>query len=86
MYTVCANYCNSTVILDTFKTEEEAENFMKHDYILIHSDEFADEQEDDIIHPDEMFISNDDEIPFYEPLVYCEKYNEVFIDSDDLPF
>ena len=78
MINVCAKYCGSTIILAECETESEAEQFMKNDYVLFYADEIENGTEDEIIHPDEMFI--DDEIPFCEPVTLD------FVYSNDLPF
>ena len=83
MVNVFAHYNGTTILIDTFKLREDAEEFIKHDYILHYADEIENGEEDDIIYSDEMFIS-DDEIPFTEtvPLKVIYDYENL----DDLPF
>ena len=82
MVNVCAHYCGTTILLESFETKTEAEEFMQHDYVLHYADEIENGEEDEIIYSDEMFIS-DDEIPFSE-----EYQNFTFDDEDldNLPF
>ena len=54
MVKVCARYCGTTILLGEME-EEQAEEFMKHPYILYNADETEDGEED-CIYPDEMFI------------------------------
>ena len=70
MVKVCALHIDTFIKLEEFETESEAKEFMKHDYVLAYADE-VESNEDIIIHPDEMFIQ-DDNIPFYEPLTQEE--------------
>lgn len=79
---VCTKYCGTTILLAECNTEEEAEEFMKHDYVLYYSDEIEDD-EDVVISHDEMFICED--IHFYEPMTK-EQFDKYFEDYDDLPF
>jgi len=78
MINVCAHYCGTTILLESFKTKKEAKEFMKNDYILHYADEIEDGEEDDLIYSDEMFI--EDEIPFFETA------ETKFEDLDELPF
>ena len=83
MINVCAHYCGTTILLDSFENKEDAEEFMKHDYVLHYADEIENAEEDELIYSDEMFIS-DENIPFAEPIS-----NEEIIyadDLDELPF
>ena len=58
MINVCAHYCGTTILLDSFETDTEANEFMQHDYILHYADEIENGEEDEIIKADEMFISD----------------------------
>lgn len=75
MINVCCNYCGSIILLESFDNQDDADSFMKNQYVLFYADEIEDAEEDVIISPDEMFI--EDEIPFFE------KPN---INLDELPF
>ena len=79
---VCAHYCGTTILIDSFKTEEEAKEFMKHDYILYYADELENAEEDEIIYSNEMFI--EDELPFFETQTPQIKFEDVNL--DELPF
>lgn len=70
MVKVCAHCIDADIMLEEFKTEMEAEEFMKHDYVLAYADE-VESNEDIIVHPEEMYIDND-YIPFSEPLTQEE--------------
>ncbi len=59
MVRVCANHDNSIVMLDEFWTTEEAEEFMKHKYVLYYADETEDSDKDEVVYPEEMFIDNE---------------------------
>ena len=83
MIKVCAHYCGTVILLDKFDSEEEANDFMKNDYVLAYADELENEYEDEVIHPYEMFIDESEDIPFCEPM-NCDFINS--IDSDELPF
>ena len=76
MIRVCAIHNGGFYELAEFDRQEDAEDFMKCDFVLNYADEFDESAEDDVIHSDEMFI--DEEIPFCEP---CEE-----ADDDKLPF
>lgn len=82
MINVCAHYCGTTILLESFETEEEAKEFMKHEYILYYADELEDQDEDDIIMPAEMFI--EDELPFFETQEHSIEFKN--INLDELPF
>lgn len=82
MINVCANYCGATILLESFETEEQAKEFMKHDYVLFFADEIENAEEDEIIHPYEMFI--EEELPFFETKYSEMKFNNV--ELDELPF
>ena len=64
MINVCAYYCGTVILLDSFETKEDADEFMRHNYILHYSDELENAEEDELIYADEMFI--EDEVPFTE--------------------
>ena len=85
MFRVYANYCGSSLELASFETWQEAEEFMKHDFLLFSADETEDGQEEWIF-TDEMSMCDDEapelteeDIPFCEPEI-------PFVYSDDLPF
>lgn len=79
---VCAHYNGITIMLDKFETDKEAEEFMKHDFVLHFADELEDADEDEIICKENMFIDNElDDLPFSEPI----NINDVEW-VDDLPF
>ena len=77
MVKVCAHYNGTSILIDEFETKEEAEEFMKNDYILVYADE-TDGQEDELIYADEMYIDDSEDIPFSEPII-LEEY-------EDMPF
>ena len=85
MIKVCENYCGSTILLAEFEKEEEANEFMKHNYILFYADELDNAEEDEIIYPNEMFIDTE-EIPFCEPINPWEMYNLTEEQWGELPF
>ena len=76
MVKVCAHYCGTIIMIGEFETREQANEFMKHSYLMHYVDELVNATEDELIYPDEMFIE-EDEIPF------CEVEPAL---SDDLPF
>ena len=79
---VCAHYCGTTILLESFETKKEAEEFMKNNYILHYADEIEDGEEDELIYADEMFLET--QLPFFESAV---KYNNTnILDPDELPF
>lgn len=80
MVNVCAHYNGTIILLAEFETEEDAKEFMQHDYILYHADELEDAEDDELIYKDQMFIDNGKEIPFSEPF----EINELL--WDELPF
>ena len=80
MTNVCAHYCGTTILLESFETEEAAKEFMKHDYVLYYADELENAEADEIIYSYEMFI--EDELPFFE----TPKIEIKDIDLDELPF
>ena len=82
MVNVCADFCGSTVLLAQNIPEEEAYEFIKHKYVMFHADELEDGDEDIIIYPSEMFIS-EEEIPFTET-EFTNPYD--YDDTDELPF
>ena len=82
MINVCANYCGSIILLESFETKDEAEEFMTHDYILFYADEIENGEKDEIIYTNEMFI--EDELPFFEKPVETKLNNE--LELDELPF
>ena len=76
---ICARYCGTTILLAEFNDRKQAEEFMKHDFVMNYYDEFDNIEDDEIIHANEMFIDEEDEeIPFSDPVVYEW--------DDDLPF
>ena len=77
MVTVCAHYEGTVIELKRCETEEEANEFMKHDYILHYADEMENGEEE-LIYADEMFI--EDEVPF------CEPIRNYMMEDDELPF
>ena len=79
MIKVCARYCGTTILLDEFENEDEAKEFMKHDYVLNYYDEFENVVDDEIIHANEMFIDDSEDVPFSEPMLEIDY-------SDELPF
>ena len=82
MTKVCAHYCGTTILLASFNTEEEADQFMKNGFMLLEDDE--QEYEDGYwIYPDEMF--KEEEIPFFEQDA-GKGLNFTCIDTDELPF
>ena len=78
MVNVCTEYCGAVILLAEFETNEEAEEFMKHKYVLFEADETEDRTAE-VINPEEMLI--EEEIPFAEPV----KPNE-YPDLYELPF
>lgn len=78
MINVCAKYCGTVILLESFETVDKAEDFMQRDYVLIHSDEFMND-EDEIIKHEDMFL--EDELPFFEKQISIPD-----IDLDELPF
>ena len=82
MINVCANYCGATILLESFETKDEAEEFMTHDYVLFYADEIENGEEDEIIYTDEMFI--EDELPFFESYEQTKLNNK--LELDELPF
>ena len=84
MFNVCANYCGTTILLKSCETEDQAKEFMKHDYVLHYADEIEDGEEDEIIHIDEMFIEN--EVPFYEIKIQNTDLQNIFANNNELPF
>ena len=84
MLKVCARYCGSTILLKECETAEEAEEFMKHEFTIVYSDEMENKYEDEVIEPDEMFLVNEDDLPFYEqPNEYVYPVYEW---DEELPF
>ena len=80
MTNVCAKYCGTIILLESFEDEDDAKEFMKHDYILHYADEYENANEDDIIYSDEMFL--EDEIPFFDtPMININN-----LSLDELPF
>ena len=55
MYRVCTIYDNNLILLAEFNTEEEADKFMQHKYIIAYEDETEDGEEV-VINPEEMAI------------------------------
>ena len=82
MFNVCARYCGTTILLESFEKKKDAEEFMKKDYILHYADEIEDGEEDELIYADEMFLEN--QLPFFESAVKCNNTN--ILDLDELPF
>ena len=80
MINVCAHYCGTTILINSFETEEEAKEFIKHDYVLYYADELENAEEDEIIHSDEMFL--EDELPFFN--TPAANINDLSL--DELPF
>ena len=78
MYRVCARYEGTSIFLEEFETIEEAKEFMAHDYIIAYADELENEDGNEVVHPYEMYIDDEEEIPFNEPVFYDW--------DDDLPF
>lgn len=81
MINVCANYMGTVILLDSFNTKDKADEFMSHDYILHYANEIEDAEEDEVIHPDEMFI--EDDVPFFNMPLNNIKAE---FDLDELPF
>lgn len=66
MIKVCAYLNKELLCLSSFEKEEDADDFMKNDYVLCFADE-VEENEDVVISSDDMFTVVDDEtIPFSE--------------------
>lgn len=82
MINVCTKYGDTIILLESFETKEEAEEFMKYDYVLNYADELENAEEDEIVHSDEMFL--EDEIPFFEKQ-NIEQWTKK-LDLDELPF
>ena len=80
---ICARYCGTTILLAEVDTQEEADAFMSNDYILHYADEYEDAYEDEVIRKDEMFIDEQEEIPFCDNTVYS--MDNSYIDID-MPF
>ena len=76
MVKVCArDFRGDVILIKECETLDEAEEFMKHDYV-------CGPTPDDIIYGDEMFIDNSDK-------VRRESYSDAFPapwDDDELPF
>jgi len=85
MIKVCAYYQGTIILLEEFETEEQATEFMSHNYILHYADEYENADEDELIYTDEMFIDTDD-IPFSELLKPWERLGIAEEDWDELPF
>ena len=83
MYRVCAHYCGTTIGLEDFETLEEAEEFKKAPYVMCYYDEMGklDEEDNDLIYPDEMFVEEVDEDEIEHPSIMID-----YADCDDLPF
>lgn len=83
MYRVCAHYCGTTIGLEDFETLEEAEEFKKAPYVMRYYDEMGklDEEDNDLIYPDEMFVTVVDENEIKHPSIVID-----YADCDDLPF
>ncbi len=81
MYQVCAKYCGTTISLEEFDTQEEANHFTEAPYVLFYKDEIENGTEDEIIYPNEMWV--EEALPFTDPPVKQPEYN---FDDDDLPF
>ena len=65
MYRVCAHYCWTTISVDEFETEQEAENCAKNPVVLFYKDEIENGEEDEVIYPNEMWV--EEALPFDDP-------------------
>jgi hypothetical protein len=63
MYKVLAAYSGTIVMLMQTDYKAEAENFMKYPYTILYADETDYTNEDEIIYPNEMWLTEED-IPF----------------------
>ena len=83
MYKVCAMIDDKICLLEEFECKPEAEEFMLHDYVLFYKDEMEEATEDEVIHPEEMFILDDqDLLPFTD----ITPPSEVGAFAEELPF
>lgn len=84
-YSVCAKYCGAVVELENFDLLEDAENFMKRPYTLFYADETEDGEEDEVIHPAEMWIEKRlNKIP-WEEIPFTDLHLEE-LEPYDMPF
>lgn len=82
MFNVCTRRYGMTVILKSFDTKRKAEKFSKNNYTFLKAEDFKDLTEDQIITPDQMFISTED-------LPFCEAIDKNYIlssNQDELPY
>lgn len=69
MFKIIGYYYDREYLIAEFNTLEEAEEFVKHPYVLYEADE-SEENEEQVIMPEEMFIEKDwqpeeiDDLPF----------------------
>lgn len=85
MYKVCAHYEGTTIWLEKFDTEFEANNFIGENkiFVLADPDETL-EGEEDYVSSEDMFVLNEDD---EKDIPFAEQMNEIEIDYwDDLPF
>jgi len=67
MYAVCTDIYKPYLVVASFNTEEEAEEFAKVPAVLAYSDELENGEEDVVIYPEQMWIEevmDDDIMPF----------------------
>lgn len=82
MYQVCTKYCGTIISLTELISLEEAEEFVKHPFVMFYKDEFDKERDDDVIYPDEMWI--EEALPFTDSPSKTE-WKELE-DAVELPF
>ena len=84
-YLVCGYWYGTTVLVDEFDTREEAEEFVKHPAFLTWMDE-TDEEQEDVLYPDEMWGEISDGLPFEEYPKACEIRLGEYAGYEELPF
>ena len=82
MYRVLAGYSGAVVMLMESETKEDAENFMKYPFTICYKDETDYLDEDEVIYPNEMWLTEEN-VPFEyapSPAELCKMI------GDELPF
>jgi len=82
-------------MLAACETLEAAQEFMKHDFVLVFDDETEDNATE-CVHPDEMFIDTDDtpfsdaptldELKYIDDVLYYKEYKRFWGETAELPF
>lgn len=84
MYKVCAHYCGTSILIDRFPTEKDAQNFINsgRTFTIRPAD---DENEEEYVYDDEMYIIDENT---EEPYVECEPpdYSAYFPADFNPPF